>query len=181
MQTTHWLCSSQMISWTGVTESWSVQHCQQCTVIAISISHSSTLSSLTVERFYERPSKVFRCLISSVSTPVIQKLAKGFLVFEIPSAEAIYAKDAQELWVSQNGMVLPFFPGQAHFNFQYSQLLGSPCHPRNTDRFWSYISSWLGTLCIRCTHSSLLNCHFPHLAGGRGLLVLLLIVAAHIS
>lgn len=44
---------------------------------------------------------------------------------------------------SHSGVLLPFIPSQTDFDLQYSQLLGCPCHSRNTNGNWRYCNCTL--------------------------------------
>lgn len=123
---------------------WLVWCCWWCTVVVvIGACCSLTFISPTAEGSFERPGKVFSCLSSSASTALIPKAQQCPFDF---SPVLICAKSPWGLWAYQNGVILPFIP--SHLSFQYCQLLGSPCHPRNRDRFCPYRSWWhQGTLC----------------------------------
>lgn len=84
-----------------------------------------------------------------------------FWVLEISSSEIVCAKDAQSLWASRSGMLLPLILSQASLSLQYNQLLGSPCHFRTTNGYFPSIAWWhYGTLCILMTVRVLHSCGF---------------------
>jgi len=112
-----------------------VRYCRRCTVVvAIGTCCSSTLSNPTMEGSSERPGKMDKSLISSVSTAAMPKAHRyPFCVLEIPSPKIVYPKDARSLGASYNGVLLSVLPSEAHFSLQYTQLLGPPCHSRNAN------------------------------------------------
>lgn len=118
------LLSSWLITlWMGIGESWLVWHCCQCTIVVVIGTCCSSISS---------------CLISSLQGSCTKSLLIPLRILDTPSPKTVYAKAAWSLWASHNGVLLPLIPGQAHFNHQHSQLLGSPCHSRNTNGNWRY-------------------------------------------
>lgn len=193
MLTTPWLSSSQISSWTEFMEYpvcavLSTVHCYGCYLLFSDPQQSQS------RRVSEKRGKLFSCLISSVSTAAIPKiLTMHFWVPGIPSFEVSCAKDAWGLWASLIGVVLPFIFSHALSTFQYSQLLGSPWHPRKR---WilsphilmasEYVLCWceLKPYTPAClmyqgtgyTQSNRSDCPFLHLAGA---LVLVIVHVAH--
>ena len=89
-----------------------MQYCLRCTVVvAVGICCSLAISTSTADWSCERVGKVDNCLMSSVSKGVMPKVHPvNFWIFEVPSPEVVYAKDAQRFWASLNGVLLTLRP-----------------------------------------------------------------------
>lgn len=108
-----------------------MQYVCWCTIVVVTgTSYSSTAPPQKVlwKKTPGRQMLNFLCLQGSYNeNPMIL-----FWVLEISSPEIVCAKDAQRLWASHSGMLLPLIPIQTSLSLQYNQLLGTCCHSRTT-------------------------------------------------